>query len=200
MSLAPYRSEPCPACGVPAGAACVSAGGFPMASPHRERLRGVPLAGTASRARAADEDVRAVRHGALTAHETYLHRDDLDAWRVSLVCVCLSRVQYSRARPVIDHVMALCPRPLVALSRVRHGGKLLETLSPLGHARARANAIARLSVAQIHDRAVETAAPAYAREAIRLFVVGDLSFVPQDKILRAAHWRLCARACLHVVT
>lgn len=199
MSLRAWISEPCPACGVPAGAACKTSGDARLTDArgptvHRERRRLVLVpAGNAARARNSFADVDAVRFGQLTVQEESMRGDELDAWRVAIACACLARVQGERARPVVRRILSLCPRPFVALQRTRFGHELADTLSPLGLARVRLNAISRLSIAQLHDRAVEGECALYGRESIRLFVLRDLSFVPQDKVLKAARARVIAR-------
>lgn len=195
-----FLSEPCPTCGVPRGEACKTAGDVSLdGAVHRARraLWALP-GGNESRSRSSLADVEAIRAGRLTVQEESLRGDELDAWRIAVACACLARVQGERARPVVRAVLALCPRPFVALQHARHGSKLLDLLSPLGLARVRSNAIARLSIAELDSRSVEAEAPAYTRDSIRLFVVRDLSFVPDDKVLRAARARMFALSRPHL--
>ncbi len=140
-------------------------------------------------------DVGAIANGAPCVQERVMRGDGLDAWRVTLACVCIARTEGARAAPVIDEILARWPTPDALLrtcaSFTSSGRKaLVEMLRPLGLQSERAATLARISSAQLNGGKPTEAQGAgrYCEEAVALLVTKDLATEPEDKVLRAV-WR-----------
>ena len=213
MTRSPWLTVECPTCGARAGWRCfrvvhsprIEGGTLVPVPTHRPRLtagsRAEPSARTGvvrpatlshdGHTHARDPEREAVEAGAPTLQEIHMRGDRLDAWRVASVCVLLTRVRASSARPVARVLFERWPTPgALALAPER---QLRALLLPLGLVSWRAQHLRSLATAELHDLPVEAECGPYGREAIRLLVLRDLTVDPVDRILLAAKNHRLAR-------
>lgn len=105
-------------------------------------------------------------------------------WKMLVACILLNRARGEVVRPILRRLLEDYPTPEALHSA--NPARVALILQPLGFQRIRANRLHAMC------RSYETApvedlpgVGPYAMESHRIFVQGDLSFVPKDAKLRA---------------
>jgi len=153
--------------------------------------------------------------------QAVLYEQSGDPWRVMVACVLLNATNRARADRVWPELFARWPDARSFANGDRHSQG--EILRPLGLGRQRARRLRAMSIAwlvrfptgyrstrrelaDLWARVDVHAYPGlgdYAADSFRLFVLGDLTVEPRDRVVRAWRdmciehwWRLC-RDCLN---
>lgn len=116
-------------------------------------------------------------------------RDDVYPWRVLVLCALLNRTGRRQVRPMFERFFATFQSP-EALAAA--GPSLEKLLSPLGLGARRASLLRRLSSDYASGVAPERChgVGQYARDALAIFVRGDLSVRSADGFLgKYVTWR-----------
>ena len=108
-----------------------------------------------------------------------------DPWKVVICCIMLNQTTNTQVRPVVERFFERFPNPKRAAESQET--EISNMLTGTGLQNQKAKRILNFSrswVSGERDRDKLPGVGPYAKEALRIFVDGDLNFVPNDKKLR----------------
>lgn len=116
-----------------------------------------------------------------------------DPWKIMVCCMFLNQTTRKQVDKIRDEFFEMCPTPQKAISADREVMSTL--LKPLGFQNRRTNNIKKMSQEfldkQWNHVSELQGIGQYAQDSYNIFILGDLTVQPNDKILnKYMEWRL----------
>lgn len=108
-----------------------------------------------------------------------------DTWKVVVCCILLNQTTNIQVRPVIEKFFEKFPNPKKLIES--NESEISSMISGTGLQNQKAKRLLRFSQSWYsgeRDRDKLPGVGPYAKEALRIFIDGDLNFIPNDKKLK----------------